>query len=199
MKAHYPKSKVLPYQNPAFSAAKRLKDLMSRMTLEEKAAQMVCVWRQKAEMLVDGDGNFDLQKATTAFKKGHAPGQVGQFDGLAERQVATAVVAIRLVGERVDHDRQAPRTLLLELANHDDPSAGGRRPVDVARAVARPVLANAEVLGSRSASIVRPRGSFDVRRRTEERQRPEGNDGREHDGPARHGQPSSSLHSTIFM
>ncbi|MGA3323516.1 MAG: glycoside hydrolase family 3 N-terminal domain-containing protein [Terriglobia bacterium] len=72
------KSKVLPYQNPAVPAAKRAQDLLSRMTLEEKAAQMVCVWRQKAEKLVDGDGNFDLQKATAAFKRGHAPGQIGR-------------------------------------------------------------------------------------------------------------------------
>jgi beta-glucosidase len=72
------KSKVLPYQNPALPAAKRVQDLLPRMTLEEKAAQMVCVWRQKAEKLVDADGNFDLQKATAAFKKGHAPGQVGR-------------------------------------------------------------------------------------------------------------------------
>ena len=48
------------------------------MTLEEKAAQMVCVWREKAEKLVDADGDFDFQKAKAAFKKGHAPGQVGR-------------------------------------------------------------------------------------------------------------------------
>ena len=48
------------------------------MTLEEKAAQMVCVWREKANKLVDADGVFDFQKAKVAFKKGHAPGQVGR-------------------------------------------------------------------------------------------------------------------------
>jgi beta-glucosidase len=72
------KSKVLPYQNPALPAAKRAQDLLSRMTLEEKAAQMVCVWREKAEKLVDAQGDFDFQKAKVAFKKGHAPGQVGR-------------------------------------------------------------------------------------------------------------------------
>jgi beta-glucosidase len=39
---------------------------------------MVCVWREKAEKLVDADGDFDFQKAKAAFKKGHAPGQVGR-------------------------------------------------------------------------------------------------------------------------
>src|SRR5271166_5983494 len=48
------------------------------MTLEEKAAQMLCIWMQKAQTLVDADGNFDLKKAKAAFKKGHGLGQVGR-------------------------------------------------------------------------------------------------------------------------
>ena len=48
-----------PYRNPSLPAARRVKDLLSRMTLEEKAAQMMCVWQKKAETLVDADGNFD--------------------------------------------------------------------------------------------------------------------------------------------
>ena len=71
-------SPILPYKNPALPVAKRVKDLLSRMTLEEKAAQMMCVWQQKSETLVDGDGNFDLKKARAAFKKGHGLGQVGR-------------------------------------------------------------------------------------------------------------------------
>ncbi|HYE72788.1 MAG TPA: glycoside hydrolase family 3 protein, partial [Blastocatellia bacterium] len=66
------------YKNPKLSADKRTKDLLSRMTLEEKAAQMMCVWQKKAETLVDGDGNFDPKKAKAAFKKGHGIGQVGR-------------------------------------------------------------------------------------------------------------------------
>ena len=48
------------------------------MTLEEKAAQMVCVWQRKADTLVDERGNFDLAKARKAFRKGHGLGQVGR-------------------------------------------------------------------------------------------------------------------------
>ena len=66
------------YQNPALSAASRVKDLLSRMTLEEKAAQMMCVWQKKSETLVDADGNFDPRKAKAAFKKGQGLGQVGR-------------------------------------------------------------------------------------------------------------------------
>lgn len=48
------------------------------MTLEEKAAQMMCVWQQKADTLVDADGDFDPMKARAAYKKGHGLGQVGR-------------------------------------------------------------------------------------------------------------------------
>ena len=66
------------YKNPAASAASRVKDLLSRMTLEEKAAQMMCVWQKKSETLIDANGNFNLRKAKAAFKKGHGLGQVGR-------------------------------------------------------------------------------------------------------------------------
>jgi beta-glucosidase len=66
------------YKNPAVSADRRVKDLLSRMTLAEKAAQMMCVWQKKSETLTDGDGNFDLKKAKAAFKLGHGLGQVGR-------------------------------------------------------------------------------------------------------------------------
>ncbi len=59
------------------------------------------------------------------------------------------------VGERVDDDREAPRPLLLELADHDRSRPGGGRPVHVARAVPRPVLADAQVLGTRTRGAAR--------------------------------------------
>jgi beta-glucosidase len=48
------------------------------MTLDEKAAQMMCVWQEKTAKLLDTAGNFDFAKAKTAFKKGHGIGQVGR-------------------------------------------------------------------------------------------------------------------------
>jgi len=71
-------SQAEPYRNATLPAAKRVKDLLSRMTLEEKAAQMMCVWQKKAETLVDAEGNFDLAKAKAAFKQRRGLGQVGR-------------------------------------------------------------------------------------------------------------------------
>src|ERR1039458_7063576 len=66
------------YKQSAVPAETRVKDLLARMTLEEKAAQMMCVWQEKSTQLVDADGNFDFKKAKAAFKKGHGIGQVGR-------------------------------------------------------------------------------------------------------------------------
>jgi beta-glucosidase len=55
-----------------------VQDLLSRMTLQEKAAQMLCIWQQKPQTLVDAEGNFDEQKARVAFKDRRGLGQVGR-------------------------------------------------------------------------------------------------------------------------
>ena len=93
------KSGVLPYRSRALSAAKRVKDLLSRMTPEEKAAQMLCIWQKKPQTLVDADGNFDLAKAKQSFKDGHGLGQVGRPSdagkGLNARRMAETTNAIQ--------------------------------------------------------------------------------------------------------
>lgn len=77
------KSKARPSAPPAYRLAglspeQRVKDLLARMTLAEKAAQMMCVWQEKSAKLVDTRGDFDLAKAKSAFKHGHGIGQVGR-------------------------------------------------------------------------------------------------------------------------
>ena len=93
------KTTILPYKNPKLSAKKRTQDLLSRMTLEEKAAQMVCVWQKKSETLVDAEGRFDPAKARAAFKRGHGLGQVGRPSdagkGQNARQMAELTNAIQ--------------------------------------------------------------------------------------------------------
>jgi len=68
----------LLYKTPGLSPEIRVRDLLARMTLAEKAAQMMCVWQGKSAKLVDADGNFDFAKAKAAFKKGCGIGQVGR-------------------------------------------------------------------------------------------------------------------------
>jgi len=73
------KSPAIPvYKNPALSADQRVKDLLKRMTLEEKAAQMMCLWQEKNSKLLDSKGNFDFTKAKASFKAGHGIGQIGR-------------------------------------------------------------------------------------------------------------------------
>ena len=69
---------VLPYRDATLPVEQRVADLLARMTLEEKAAQMMCVWQQKADTLVDANGGFDLAKARRAFAHGNGIGQVGR-------------------------------------------------------------------------------------------------------------------------
>lgn len=69
---------MLPYQTADLPADRRVEDLLARMTLEEKAAQMMCVWQHKAQTLVDANGDFDLEKARRAFADGRGLGQVGR-------------------------------------------------------------------------------------------------------------------------
>lgn len=74
-----PRPKSLPaYKNAKLPSVRRVKDLLSRMTLEEKAAQMVCIWQQKLQTMIDANGNFDFRKAKAAFPNGRGLGQVGR-------------------------------------------------------------------------------------------------------------------------
>ncbi len=92
--------KTVPaYKNASLDSARRTKDLLSRMTLEEKAAQMMCIWQKKPETLVDAEGNFDLRKAKAAFRNGRGLGQVGRPSdagkGKNARQMAELTNAVQ--------------------------------------------------------------------------------------------------------
>ena len=47
----------------------RVEDLISRMTLQEKIAQLSCIWQDKSEV-EDAKGNFDAAKAARLFPNG---------------------------------------------------------------------------------------------------------------------------------
>jgi beta-glucosidase len=95
-----PKSAKKPaYLNSELSPEWRTRDLLSRMTLREKVAQMLCVWEKKASLLVDAQGNFDIQKAKSSFKDRLGLGQVGRPSdaggGRNARQMAELTNAIQ--------------------------------------------------------------------------------------------------------
>jgi len=51
---------VLPaYKNHALSVEDRLLDLLSRMDIEEKVAQMICLWRLPHTVLFNDEGRLD--------------------------------------------------------------------------------------------------------------------------------------------
>jgi beta-glucosidase len=66
------------YKDPKAEINDRVADLLSRMTLEEKAAQMMGVWNEKKETLIDEHGNFDYEKASRSYAHGNGIGQVGR-------------------------------------------------------------------------------------------------------------------------
>lgn len=71
-------AELMIYKNSLKSVEERVADLLSRMTLEEKVAQMMGVWNDKKETLIDELGNFDFEKASKAYAHGNGIGQVGR-------------------------------------------------------------------------------------------------------------------------
>jgi beta-glucosidase len=69
---------AVPYRDATLSVDQRVADLLGRMTLAEKAAQMTCIWQKKAELLLDEHGVFDAAKARANYGHGNGLGQVGR-------------------------------------------------------------------------------------------------------------------------
>src|SRR5215472_18744971 len=67
---------VPPYRNPKLPVEERVADLLSRMTLEEKVAQMEGAWENRGQhkdfttMFVDEKGNFLPDRAAALIKNG---------------------------------------------------------------------------------------------------------------------------------
>lgn len=67
--------KIPDYKNPRLSVEERVADLLSRMTLEEKIAQLTCLWvnRPQKSALTDfatDRGDFSPEKAAQVMKYG---------------------------------------------------------------------------------------------------------------------------------
>ncbi len=57
------------YKDASQPVAARVEDLLRRMTLEEKVAQMIGIWEKKGD-IQDAQGNFSAAKAARAFPNG---------------------------------------------------------------------------------------------------------------------------------
>jgi beta-glucosidase len=57
------------YKDPRQPVERRVEDLLARMTLEEKVAQLLTLWEQKGKVQTP-DGHFSPQKASQAFPAG---------------------------------------------------------------------------------------------------------------------------------
>ncbi|MFZ1290690.1 MAG: glycoside hydrolase family 3 protein, partial [Melioribacteraceae bacterium] len=68
---------IQDYKNPNLSIEQRIEDLLSKMSLEEKIAQMLCIWNQKKDLILDGKGNLDLELMRNNFPIGL--GQIGRL------------------------------------------------------------------------------------------------------------------------
>ena len=62
-------AQLLPYKNPKLSPEERTKDLIQRMTIDEKIAQLQCEWLV-AKMQVMSNGTFDTEKAKARWNNG---------------------------------------------------------------------------------------------------------------------------------
>jgi beta-glucosidase len=96
------------------------------MSLDEKIAQMTCVWQKKADTLLNADGNFDLQKAKTSFKHGHGIGQVGRPSdaGKGKQARETAELTNAIQKFFIEHSRLGIPVMFHEECLHGQAAPG---------------------------------------------------------------------------
>jgi beta-glucosidase len=75
------------YKQPGAPVDARVEDLLGRMTLDEKIAQMQCLWQQKAGVQ-NADTSFSADKASAAWPNG-----MGMFARPSDRQLGAAGAA----------------------------------------------------------------------------------------------------------
>jgi beta-glucosidase len=87
----------LPYRDPARSIDERVADLLGRMTLEEKVAQLVGIW-QKKPSIQDAEGRFDPAKAKTLLEFG-----IGEVSRPSETNMPAGKKADRTAREHAEY------------------------------------------------------------------------------------------------
>ncbi|MGA7719694.1 MAG: glycoside hydrolase family 3 N-terminal domain-containing protein [Ignavibacteriaceae bacterium] len=83
---------LVNYKNPKLSIPDRVADLLNRMTIEEKVSQMLCIWGQKKTILLDEEGNINLQNLGLHLQ--HGIGQIGRLSDTAGGQNAVEMARL---------------------------------------------------------------------------------------------------------
>jgi beta-glucosidase len=78
-------AQIPAYKNKNLSPQQRAADLINRMTVDEKLAQMLCVWGGKNQF-IDSNGSFNEVKAKTIFKNGY--GEIARINEKPNTQTA---------------------------------------------------------------------------------------------------------------
>ena len=73
-----------PYKDPRQPVERRVEDLLARMTLEEKVAQLLTLWEQKAKVQTR-EGRFSADMASRSFSNG-----IGGFARPSDKRGVTA-------------------------------------------------------------------------------------------------------------
>ncbi len=91
------KEAVPDYKNAALPIGERVADLLGRMTLAEKVAQMLCLWGRKNTHFADGRGSLDFTRLRSELKEGL--GQIGRLSdtggGKGAREMAELANALQ--------------------------------------------------------------------------------------------------------
>jgi beta-glucosidase len=85
------------YKDASQPVAARVEDLLARMTIEERAAQLISVWQTKG-LIQTGKGDFDPAKASAAFP--HGLGMISRPSDRVGVVQATGAGAVANVGNR---------------------------------------------------------------------------------------------------
>ena len=98
-----PESPAPLYKDASQPIERRVEDLLSRMTLDEKVAQLVAVWEHK-DRIQTPDGHFSAERAIAAFPNG-----VGQITRPSDRRGVAAPAATGAAGATADQPNRGPR------------------------------------------------------------------------------------------
>jgi beta-glucosidase len=146
------------YQNPALPTARRLEDLLARMTLEEKVAQMLCLWKAK-QQITDAQGRFDPDCAPKCFRVG-----IGRIERPSDGHGARAEAEFTNAIQRwvKDHTRLGIPVLFHEEALH---GLMGQEATSFPQAIALASTWNPDLVERAFAAVareVRARGAHQV-------------------------------------